>query len=241
MPLVNQAAPLVALTLFGYENLRGKAWAFAQMGLAGFDLKTTRGLQFWKLLGSGEGGGFSLKPDWSRYALLSVWENAQVADEFFQESKLMRKYKAHAAEIWTIRLLPTRSHGNWSGQNPFEPTVNAPDESSPVAVLTRATIHFTKLRRFWSYVPATSREIERAAGLIASIGIGEAPFLRQATFSLWRSEKDMKTFAYKSAVHAEVIKLTRAENWYREELFARFVPVSSEGTWNGRNPLEILI
>ena len=203
MTLANQSVPLVTLTLFGYENRGEKAWAFAQMALAGFDLAKTRGLRFWKLLGSGEGGGFSLKPNWSRYALLGVWENAQAADEFFQESKLMRKYRRHAAEIWTIHLLPTRSHGNWSGRNPFEPTASAPDENAPVAVLTRAAIGFTKLRRFWSFVPATSREIKRAEGLIASIGIGEAPFIKQATFSLWRSEKDMKNFAYKSPIHAK--------------------------------------
>lgn len=234
-----QTAPPVTLTLFGYGGGREKLWALAQMGLANFQLKKVEGLRFWKMMGSGEGGGFSLKPDWTRYALLSVWENAESADEFFAESNLMREFRRRATEIWTIRLLPVRVHGKWSGQNPFEPIVKSPSESEPVAVLTRAAINLTKLPRFWSYVPETSREIERAEGLIASIGIGEAPFFRQATFSLWRSEADMKNFAYQSKIHAEVVKLTRAEKWYKEELFARFVPVASEGKWNGRNPLEV--
>lgn len=234
-----QTAPLVTLTLFGYDGGREKAWALAQMGLAGFQLKKIAGLRFWKMMGSGEGGGFSLKPDWARYALLAVWESDRHADRFFAESGLMRQFRRRAAEIWTIRLLPVRVQGKWSGRNPFEPTVKPQPESSPVAVLTRASIKIAKLGRFWSFVPQTSREIKRAEGLIASIGIGEAPFFRQATFSLWQSETDMKNFAYKSKIHAEVVKLTRAENWYGEELFARFAPVSAEGVWNGRNPLEV--
>jgi heme-degrading monooxygenase HmoA len=231
---------LTMLTLFGYKSRAAKAWAFSQMGLAGFDLGKVKGLEFWKLLGSGEGGGFSLKPNWSRYALLGVWENEQAADVFFNDSELMRKYRRHAFEIYTIKLLPTRSRGEWSGTNPFLPIVSA-NPSAPVAVLTRATIHFKKLRRFWSYVPPTSLEIKNAAGLIASIGIGEAPFVRQATFSLWESENAMQKFAYHSPVHAEVVKLTRAENWYREELFARFTLIAAEGTWNGRDPLAGLL
>ena len=238
MTQTERNSPLVTLTIFGYGGAPEKLWALAQMGVAGFELKKTAGLRFFKLLGSGDGGGFSLKPDWSRYALLGVWDDEGAADEFFQNSRLMKKYRNRAREIWTVRLRPTRAHGEWAGANPFLPVVrDAPPESAPVAVLTRATINFKKLRRFWSFVPATSREIESANGLIASIGVGEAPFFRQATFSLWRSETAMKNFAYKSENHAAVVKLTRAENWYREELFARFVPVASEGTWNGRNPL----
>lgn len=232
--------PLTTLTLFGYNSARAKAWAFAQMALAGFELGKTPGLKFWKLLGTGNGGGFSLNPNWARYGLFAVWETPNAADEFFASSNLMQKYRNRAAEVWTIKMLPVKAHGNWSGANPFT-AFAAKNTERPIAVLTRAKIHLSKLSRFWSFVPATSRELENASGKIASIGIGEAPFVRQATFSLWQTERDVQNFAYQSPVHREVVKLTRAENWYAEDLFARFTPVASEGSWSGRDPLAGLL
>ncbi len=230
--------PLTTLSLFGYDSSATKLWAFLQMGLARSALSGVPGLRFWKLLGSGEGGGFSLHPDWSRYGLLAVWQNSNCADAFFKESELMRSYRQKAKEIWTIRLLTIQSHGLWSGVSPFLPVSATSDPALPVAVLTRAAIHWNRLSHFWRAVPATSRELNHAKGLLLSVGIGEAPFVRQATFSVWKSGREMQDFAYRTAVHKEIIRRTREENWYREDLFARFVPVSSNGLWGGSDPLK---
>jgi len=207
------------------------------MAFARPQLARISGLRFWKLLGSGHGRGFSFRPNWGRYGLLAVWEHVDALENFFANSSLLRRYRRHANEIWTVRLTPIEVHGQWSGVNPFFPLA-PPIKSGPIAVLTRATIRLTQLRAFWSAVPATSQALDQASGLLASLGIGEAPFVRQATFSLWRSIEDMQAFAYRNHVHREAMRRTRAENWYQEELFARFVPVASEGTWGGRDPLQ---
>jgi hypothetical protein len=77
-----------------------------------------------------------------------------------------------------------------------------------------------------------------AKGFITSVGIGEVPFIKQATFSIWESLDDVKQFAYRQRQHAEIIKLTRQEDWYSEDLFARFSIIQSFGTINNKNPLE---
>lgn len=48
----------------------------------------------------------------------------------------------------------------------------------------------------------------------------------------------MMQYAYTSQYHKEVVQKTRELGWYKEELFARFVPYKSEGSWEGENILS---
>ena len=107
-----------------------------------------------------------------------------------------------------------------------------------IAVLTRATIRINKLNRFWQHVDSVATQMNTAEGFIISLGIGEVPWIKQATFSIWDSKAHMKQFAYQRKEHAEVIRKTREENWYSEELFVRFKILRSHGTFNSKNPLQ---
>jgi hypothetical protein len=97
-----------------------------------------------------------------------------------------------------------------------------------IAVLTRATIRLSKLKSFWKSVPDVSAQMQDAKGLIASFGIGEIPFIKQATLSIWEDVESMKTFAYQMKAHQTVIQKTRKENWYSEEMFTRFEVISMD-------------
>ncbi len=135
----------------------------------------------------------------------------------------MGHYREHIERSASVILTTRSAHGEWDGANPFLPSQKSTtEEKGMLAVLTRATIRPRHLRSFWRDVPAASRALESSPGLVASIGIGELPFVRQATFSLWSDLDAMKRYAYQTPEHLQVIERTRREGWYSEQLFARF-------------------
>jgi hypothetical protein len=46
--------------------------------------------------------------------------------------------------------------------------------------------------------------------------------------SVWKNYEAMKRYAYADETHKNVIKLTRKYQWYSEELFARFILLSTK-------------
>jgi len=237
---------LTTLTVFTLKPGH-RRWGLAQMGTSLGPLKQVQGLRFFKLLGSGAANGFGVWPNLDRYGLMAVWEDAAAAEAFFERNSLWAGYQHRSAEQWALQLAPIKAQGLWDGQNPFAAPLApaaSPDAaaslaaaSAPVAVLTRASIRWRKVPRFWQFVEPTSAGLAAAAGVRAAIGLGELPLVRQATFSVWESARAMQDYAYKDARHREVIQLTHREKWYGEEMFARFRVLSSTGTLDGRDPL----
>ncbi len=231
----NTKQQVITFTLFRFEGLQA-FWIFAQMQKSIKDFKKVQGLEFFKLMGSGGKNGFSKMLNVNVYSLLGVWESEAAATSYFDESKHFSGFQRRATEIWTIYMKTSKVHGTWSERSPFESIQSY--QSGPIAVITRARIKFLFLRKFWSYVPSVSKNIDDRDRSIFSIGIGEYPWLMQATFSLWENEESMHNYAYHSKVHSEVIQKTRSLGWYSEELFANFVPYKTVGSWEGKNPLR---
>lgn len=199
------------------------------------------GLRFWKLVGTGSGIGFSRTPDLLLWGLFGVWDSAADWHRFLDRSTVMRQYRARGEETYSLLLAPLRARGRWDGAEPFgtlDPGALPREDDGPVVVLTRARIRLARQLRFWSAVPAVDATLRDHPELLLTFGFGEAPYLRQATLSVWRSERAMRDWAYRSEHHAEVVRRTRSEGWYAEELFARFRPLRSHGTFGGRDPLR---
>lgn len=192
------------------------------MQFAHAPLADVQGLAFYKLMGSGKGFGFNPLPDWSTYCLLQVWDSEESAIAFFEEAELMRRYQSRTEKIRVLFLRNIVAKGAWSGGNPFEKSSKLDKDNPKLAVITRATIRVSKLRKFWSYVPTSQKHLAQAPGLIYTKGVGEVPILQMATFSLWENKEALFDFAYKGKEHAKAIEMTKKLDWYKEELFARF-------------------
>jgi hypothetical protein len=200
------------------------------MGIAAGKLKSVEGLQFFKFLGTGGGSGFSLYPDFSTYAFLGVWNDRSQYNDCMNEHPVFLQYKEKASSQRELVLSPVNSHGKWSGKNPFKTQENQKsrfeDSNLKAVVITRATLRWNRLLSFWKAVPAASRAINNAQGVSYFKGIGELPFIQQATVSIWESFEAVNTFAYKGKEHATIVKETKQKKWYKEDLFSRFFLIS---------------
>lgn len=221
----------ISFTLFRLKK-GSKLWAFKQMASLPAEFTKTNGCTFSKMMGSGSGLGFNIKPNFGVYALMMVWKDGQNMEAFLNHHDAFLEYKSHCNDVFTLVGRAYAAHGTWDQIMPFD---IQPKETKTQQrmVLTRASIKWYKLFQFWKYVPETSKAIAKADGRILSIGVGEWPWIQQATISLWESEEAMKNYAYSNAAHLGAIKKTKELQWYSEELFARFIPEKSIGNWSG--------
>lgn len=229
---------LVSLTIVRYPKYF-IPFAFLSMAVFHIPLFFKKKLQFYKLLGCGKNGTFDIHPDYQQWAFMAVWDTENDFKAFQEKSFVSKWWIFFSEEQWTILCIPYESHGKWDNKEPFGKPSPDKNYTGQIAVLTRATIRLSKLKGFWKNVPFVASSMTHAQGFITSVGIGEIPFIRQATFSVWENLDDVKKFAYRQREHAEVIKKTHAEGWYSEELFARFIPLKTFGSIKGINPFEI--
>jgi hypothetical protein len=221
---------VTTISFFQYEG-KQKWWAFRQMKIALPKLNTVKDLQFFKMLGSGGGNGFSILPDFSVYAVLCVWKSYASAKESLRRDQTFCSMQARASHYLHVYMEATRSKGSWSGKSPFDEFVEY-QEGEPIAVLTRASIATSKLVSFWKNVPKVSEKLQTYdEDLIFSKGIGELPVVQQATFSIWQSRKKMTEYAYQGKKHQEMIRKTRELQWYTEEMFVEFALFKIEHQW----------
>lgn len=230
-------------------------------------LGTVPGLRFWRLLGTGRGEAMTLSADLRRWALVAVWEDEDAARDFLR-GPVSGRLDEGAVERWDALLRLRSVRGGWggvawralpgAGPDPGPPDARAPGagagpaaspglgagpgeagHAGPVLVLTRASIRLRRLRAFYSAIGPVETALLGAGGRLRSLGAGEWPVARQATVSIWRTPGDAEAFAYAGRPHAEVVRATRVEGWYAEELFARFSVRTLAGTWGGDDPLAV--
>ena len=231
----------VSLTITRYRK-RYIFFALLAMALFRLPLWLNKGISFWKLLGSGKNGTFDKNPDWQQWGILTVHKGAVIQENDIISTLyggfIAKWLKWFGCETLTYILTPIEGHGLWDGKKAFGELPPKSEFDGVIAVLTRATIRISKLKQFWKHVDPVAKHMANSDGFIISYGIGEMPWLKQATFSIWQNKEAMKAFAYTMKEHAEVIRKTRQEKWYSEDMFVRFKIDACIGTLNGINPLK---
>lgn len=234
----------VTLTIVRYRK-RFVPFALLAMAIHRLPLWLNNKISFYKLLGCGQNGSFDKNPDWQQWGILTVNDAGTALDSEAEDliktlygSFIAKWFTLFNCETCTFLLSPIEGHGKWDGKEPFGNLPKQTDYDGIIAVLTRATIRLSKLSAFWKNVDQVAVQMDGAKGFISSIGIGEMPLIKQATFSLWQNKESMKSFAYQMTAHTDVIRKTRKEDWYSEDMFVRFKPIKVTGTIRGVNPLE---
>lgn len=211
----------ITIRFLEFKGFSAKRHAFAEMGRSLVSRWTAPGLTFAKHLGTGAGNGFSVLPNFGLYAWLGVWDSPESAHIFFESNTRWLELIAFSYEISGWDGEPLKGKGTWNQLEPFDFSDADTEWQGSIAVITRASIRWSKSLLFWWNVPSASKHLEGKQGLKYAKGVGELPLLEQATFSLWESAKNLDQFAYQSKEHAPMIKKTRKYDWYREEMFVR--------------------
>jgi spheroidene monooxygenase len=229
---VNQCT---SISFFRFQGVLNKTWGFAQLLNSKFVLGQNMEIDFFKPLGTGSGLGYRAWPRFDVIGLMIVWKSREGAMAFTQSS-YFQSLQSKSREQYTIFMDPISSRGTWSGFGEWE--FSEPNQSSTViCALTRATIKTKFLFDFWRMVPNISKKQYKFPGLVFSQGVGEIPFLEQATFTIWENKESMEDFAFRT-FHGKAVEKVRSVKGFKEQMFTRFQPVATFGTWGGKNILE---
>jgi hypothetical protein len=221
----------VAVLLLADMAPGSRLWGWSRIVRGGQALRSVPGLRMAKALGSGHEGGFGLRPSGSRQGLFALFEDERSADDFILQSSTVQAYRGHSREFLVAKLRATSCRGTWSGAS-MAVTAAVPS-SGPVAALTRASIRPLRAWPFWRHSPLSEEALQAAAGCQLAVGLGEAPVLRQATFSVWDSQAAMDAYA-RSGAHLQAIRSAVSGGWFSESMFVRFVPLLLQGQWRGK-------
>ena len=221
------------------EYLRAhQVWGWMRLVQGASALKNTPGLLFAKVMGSGQGGGFVLRPSASHQGLICMFKNVQQAQAFMQ-GDVVQAYEQRAQSMYVACLAVESSRGSWDGrswgvtpEHSLGGDQHIDSAEHGMVALTRASIRPSKAMAFWRYAPAAQVDLQRAAGCQLAMGLGEAPVFRQCTFSLWNNTQSMVNYAHTGA-HQQAIQAAYQNNFFSESMFVRMRVLHSRGQWAG--------
>jgi hypothetical protein len=178
-------------------------------------------------------------PNPAKWGLLCAWRDGASRDAFLADGKRLRPLLLGAEESWNVSLETVRTKDSWHGWSLPGGGPRRFDADEPALVMTYGTVRPRHLAEFTWQNRRIARSQVGAPGLVMRFGMTDHLYNR-STFSLWRTERNAIDFAYGSTPHSEVQKVARRTPWADDFFFARFRPLASSGTWEGRDLLAEL-
>ena len=247
-PLHDPLSGVVVVLLADFLR-QHQGWGWLRLVAGATPYKDVPGLTMVKVMGSGHGGGFSLRPSATHQGLICTFSHLDLGLKFL-DSPAVQAYRSRARECWTGVLSVKSARGHWDKQAWQASSPQALGVSSehaqqglgldglpntgPFAVLTRASIVPTKAMAFWRYAPAAQADLGQAPGCLLAMGLGEAPLVRQCTFSLWQDTDAMLQYARQGA-HQVASAAAYKHQFFSESLFVRMQVLQMAGIWQGRS------
>jgi len=236
-PVSMAVSGVVVVLLVDYLRAH-QAWGWMRLVQGASAFKDTPGLLFTKVMGSGHEGGFVLRPSATHQGLICLFDTAEHADAFMQGPQV-NAYAERAKSLFVTSLAITSSRGSWDGRTwgvtsdqSLGKYKDMDTSASGMAALTRASIRPAKAVSFWRYAPAAQDDLKQAPGCQLAVGLGEAPLVRQCTFSVWTNAPAMMDYAHTGA-HQQAIQAAYKNDFFSESMFVRMRVLRRTGHWKG--------
>jgi len=225
------AAPGYAVLQLVRYRPTSVAWGLSRLALGARGVDAWKGLRALRILGSGREGGFGVAPSWRHQGLFAMFDDEAAARSFAQEARALQDRASRSAETFLAVLAASAARGSWGGVG-MRPVVE-PQAGRPLAGLTRWSLRMPHAATFWGHSPGSESALRRTEGCRLAVGLGEAPLLRQATFSLWDTAEAMQAYS-RHGSHGDAARRAFREGWFSEWMFVRFVPLMLRGSWAGQ-------
>ena len=201
-----------------------RRWGWLRLVQGSSALKDVPGLLFGKVMGSGNKGGFTLRPSGTHQGVIALFKQAEHALAFLN-GPLVAAYRERAASCWSGLMSVESARGAWDGQawdrspllSPLPELVSDQPQPQLLAALTRASIRPAKAMSFWKQAPATEADLRRSPG------------------SVWPATAAMVACATTGAPRRAAGQ-AYSRGYFSESMFVRMRVIKSEGHWPG--PLE---
>lgn len=236
-PIHQDALSGVVVVVLADLQRQHQGWGWLRLVAGAGAYKDVPGLTSAKVMGSGHGGGFSLRPSPTHQGLICTFGHIDHALQFL-DSAAVQAYRNRSRECWTGVMVVQSGRGHWDKQawqtSSAEALGQSPEPKGPFAVLTRASILPSKAMAFWRYAPAAQADLKQASGCLLAMGLGEVPLVRQCTFSLWKDTAAMLAYAQQGA-HQAASAAAHKHQFFSESLFVRMQVLEMAGVWQGQS------